>query len=80
MIWSSYGDQLFAIVIASTSGTVQGLWTQQKDLLLPNNGGHGMIFRSFAGKLILTLHQPNSRELQRAQFYTLEDTGYTLIL
>lgn len=81
MIWSSYGDQLYAIAIArSNSGSVHGPWAQQEDLLFPNNGGHGMIFRSFGGKLILTFHQPNSSELERAQFYTLEDTGDTLIL
>ena len=36
-----------------------------------------MIFKTFDGKLMMTLHEPNSGDI-RAQLFELEDTGELL--
>ena len=81
MIWSSFGDNGYAIAIAqSASGEITGPWIHQKNLLFAENGGHGMIFKTFDGHLMLVLHQPNSSPNERASFYELVDTGVSLQL
>lgn len=82
MIWSSFGTKGYAIGIAeSKSGKLKGPWIQQEDLLFKENGGHGMLFRTFEGKLMLALHQPNSpRDMERLKLFELEDTGNSLKL
>lgn len=81
MIWSSFGAQRYAIGIAeSTTGKVAGPWFQHPDPLFKADGGHGMIFTTFEGQLMLCFHQPNSRPDERMRFFPLEDTGDTLRL
>lgn len=76
MIWSSFGDEKYAIGIAvSESGKVTGPWTNLPEPLIDANGGHGMLFRTFDGQLMLVFHQPNTGPNERAQLYTLIDTG-----
>lgn len=80
MIWSSFKDGMYAIGIAeSTTGKILGPWRQQDNLLFEEHGGHGMIFETFDGNLMLTFHQPNSPNGQeRAVIYELSDEGHTL--
>jgi hypothetical protein len=79
MIWSSFGTGGYTVGIAeSESGKLAGPWKQQPTPLFAEDGGHGMIFRSFDGKLMLILHQPNKGGLERARLFELEDTGETL--
>lgn len=82
MIWSSFSEGSYAIGIAeSATGKVAGPWRQQKDLLFAKNGGHGMLFRDFEGRLCLVFHAPNSPGGQeRAHIYEIEDMGNTLRL
>lgn len=81
MIWSSFGEQNYAIGIAeSTSGKVSGPWRHQNELLFAADGGHGMIFTSFDGRSMLVFHQPNGGQKERARLYELEDMGDTLKL
>ncbi len=79
MIWSSFGTQRYAVGWAvSQSGKIAGPWTQMAEPLFAADGGHGMIFRTFAGQLMLTLHQPNSGAKECARFFKLKDTGERL--
>jgi GH43 family beta-xylosidase len=79
MIWSSFGTGGYTVGIAeSESGKLAGPWKQQPTPLFAEDGGHGMIFRSFDGKLMLILHQPNQSGRERARLFELEDTGETL--
>ena len=81
MIWSSFGAHHYAVGLASsTSGKIAGPWKQQAEPLFAANGGHGMIFRTFDGRLMLALHQPNSGNNERARFFELQDTGDSLAL
>lgn len=82
MIWSSFKDGSYAIGIAeSVTGKVTGPWIQQKDLLFEANGGHGMLFNTFDGRLMLTFHGPNSPSgSERMLIFEVEDNGETLLL
>ena len=82
MIWSSFGVKGYAIGIAeSESGKLKGPWIQQKELLYEQNGGHGMIFKTFENKLFLAFHQPNSpKGHERLKLVEIEDTGESLKL
>ena len=79
MIWSSFGKGGYTVGVASsTSGKLRGPWIQQAEPLYASDGGHGMIFKRFDGQLMMVLHQPNGRGLERARLFELEDTGETL--
>jgi hypothetical protein len=82
MIWSSFGRKGYAVGIAeSQSGKLKGPWIQQDQLLFEENGGHGMILKTFDDRLLLVLHQPNSPSGQeRLKLFELEDTGDSLKL
>ncbi len=58
MLWSSYENAGYVQTIArSKSGTLQGPW-EQLPPLLRNDSGHGMLFHTFDGQLMLVLHHP----------------------
>ena len=82
MIWSSFGTKGYAIGIAeSVSGKIIGPWIQQDNLLFEEDGGHGMIFKTFDDKLLLAFHQPNSPGgAERLKLFEIVDTGDTLKL
>ncbi len=82
MIWSSFGTKGYAIGIAeSKSGKLKGPWMQQEALLFEEDGGHGMIFKTFDGRLLLAFHQPNSPAgKERLKLFEIEDTGESLRL
>lgn len=81
MLWSSFGDKGYAMGLArSASGEILGPWTQDPQPLWAEDGGHGMFFRSFAGDLYVTLHQPNKTPEERAAFYRLAEQNDTIAL
>lgn len=76
MLWSSFGDGGYALGVAtSASGKLAGPWTQADEPIFPRDGGHGMIFRTLDGALLLTLHQPNDTPNERARFFRLRETA-----
>ena len=79
MIWSSFGSGGYTTGIAiSASGKLAGPWTQQAEPIYAKDGGHGMIFTTFEGKLMMVLHSPNNSKQTRPRIFELEDTGETL--
>ena len=57
MIWTSWIYDVYTQGVAySTSGTLDGPWVQEKEPVTPPNFGHGMLFRTFDGKLLMSLH------------------------
>lgn len=76
MLWSSYRDGLYVETLAySTTAKLRGPW-KQGDVLVGDDSGHGMLFESFDGKLMLVLHQPFQRA--HGKLFEMEDTGDTL--
>lgn len=82
MLWSSFGDKGYAETVAQSSdGTLFGKWKQEEVPLMPENGGHGMLFTTFDGKLRLVLHAPNSPAgAERAHYFPIADCGDHLAL
>lgn len=57
MIWTSWIYDVYTQGVAySTSGTLDGPWVQEKEPVTPPNFGHGMLFRTFDGKLLMSVH------------------------
>jgi hypothetical protein len=82
LLWSSFGDDgAYQIGIArSESGTIRGPWKQNDAPLYAADGGHGMVFRGFDGKLRLAIHSPNGTPHERAAFIEVVEKNDTLIL
>lgn len=79
MTWSTFipGKEYCVVLTESQSGRINGPWIRQR-LIYTNNGGHGMIFKSFEGRLLFALHQPNSGGGERLHLYAVIDHGETL--
>jgi arabinan endo-1,5-alpha-L-arabinosidase len=78
MVWTSAGPTGYTEGIAiSSSGKLAGPWTQQAEPLYKQDGGHGMLFTTFDGKLMNVLHCPNGPGA-RPRIFEMEDTGETL--
>lgn len=81
MLWSSFGAKGYATGLArSRSNRLHGPWEQLPDPLFETDGGHAMIFRTFEGRLMLALHQPNQFPDERAHLFELEDRGDRLAI
>jgi beta-xylosidase len=81
MLWATYettaqgGDSYVQTIARSKSGELKGPW-EQLPPLVRNDSGHGMLFRSFEGQLMLVLHQPFRNA--RGKIYEVEDLGDNL--
>ena len=81
MLWSSFGASGYAMGCAkSADGTLVAEWTQRHEPLWGKDGGHGMLFRRFDGRLMLTFHTPNDSPRERPVFVEAEDVGGDLRL
>jgi Beta-xylosidase len=82
MLWSSFTEgNNYAIGTAhSTSGSILGPWTIDEAPLFMKDGGHGMLFKTFEGELMLTIHAPNKRTFERPVFIKIYDEGHNLIV
>lgn len=80
MLWSSFGKSGYAVGVArSTSGKITGPWKQDPEPIFSADGGHAMIFRTFEGRLMMSLHQPNSQS-ERARFVPVREVGGRLVV
>ena len=74
MLWSSIGSKGYAMGVSrSDNGQVSGHWQHNPEPIWAEDGGHGMIFKTFEGQLILTFHSPNQSPDERAIFVNIEE-------
>lgn len=74
MLWASFIDNVYAQGLSkSVSGAINGPWVHEEQPLYREDGGHGMIFKTFDQKPVLTLHAPNKTPLERPIFIELEE-------
>lgn len=79
MPWSSFSETGYTVGLAvSESGRLAGPWIQQEDPIYADDGGHPMLFRTFDGRLMMSLHSPNGGPQTRIHLFEMEDTGETL--
>lgn len=73
MLWSSYEHGSYVQTIArSKSGQLAGPW-EQLPPLVKEDSGHGMLFHTFEGPLMLVLHRPFKNA--RGKLYEVTDQG-----
>ena len=84
MIWSSWKGKDYVLMAAySKSGKLKGPWVQDKELLFEANGGHGMLFRTFDGKLMLSMHYVDPKDAKPGRqplFMEVDDSGDRLVI
>lgn len=81
MLWSSFGEKGYVEAISySESGDILGPWKQTEETLFPENGGHGMLFRTYEGELMLTLHTPNTHLEEHPVFIPLKESDILKLL
>lgn len=80
MLWTSWIFNVYTQGVAySQSGTLVGPWIQEKEPVTPPDYGHGMLFRTFEGKLLMSLHShkegPNGRSIRYPHLFEVDDAG-----
>jgi len=82
MLWTNFNNDGYVIGYAkSQSGELFGPWIQMDEPLYGHDGGHGMLFRTFDGQLMMCMHGPNEHVKKRILlFQMLEDQGKLRII
>jgi beta-xylosidase len=82
MIWSSWiYDTYIQGVAYSESGTLNGPWIQGKEPITPPNYGHGMLFKTFEGKWMMSIHSHkviNGKTIRKPHLFPVDLSGKTL--
>jgi beta-xylosidase len=85
MLWTSWVFNVYTQGVAySQSGTLDGPWIHEAAPITPPDYGHGMLFRTFDGKLLMSVHShqedQNGRYIRIPQLFEVDDTGDKLIV
>jgi beta-xylosidase len=84
MLWTSWVYDVYTQGVAySTSGTLDGPWVQEEAPITPPNYGHGMLFRTFEGKLLMSLHSHkdiNGKYIRVPHLLEANDSGDKLVV
>ncbi len=84
MLWTSWVFSDYVQGVAwSESGTLDGPWVQQEEPITPPNFGHGMLFRTFEGKLLMSVHSHksvNGRTIRIPHLFEVDDSGNRLVV
>lgn len=84
MLWTSWIHDVYTQGVAySASGTLDGPWIQETAPITAPNFGHGMLFRTLEGKLLMALHSHknvNGRYLRFPRLFEVDDSGDKIIV
>ncbi|WP_215232208.1 glycoside hydrolase family 43 protein [Dyadobacter linearis] len=84
MLWTSWIYDVYTQGVAySESGTLDGPWIQEKEPINKANFGHGMLFRTFEGKLVMSLHSHkdiNGRTVRIPHLFEVDDSGDKIVV
>ncbi|ANI90383.1 glycoside hydrolase [Arachidicoccus ginsenosidimutans] len=85
MLWTSWVYNNYTQGVAySVSGTLDGPWLQEKEPITPPNFGHGMLFRTFDGKLLMVIHSHSVNErgtyIRIPCLFEMDDSGDKLVV
>lgn len=82
MIWTSWhGDRYVQGVAYSSTGKLSGPWVHEPLPITPDNYGHGMLFRTFEGQLLMSIHSHRNIDLDAQHFerhpvlFVMDDSG-----
>ena len=76
MLWAAFSREGYTQGLArSTNGEITGDFRQVTPLFM-KDGGHGMVFRTKEGRLMMALHSPNTHLEERPYFFeVVEENG-----
>lgn len=84
MVWTSWIYKSYTQGVAySKSGTLDGPWIQEKDPITPANFGHGMLFHTLDGKLLMSVHSHkdiNGRYVRVPHLFEIDVSGDKLVV
>jgi len=84
MIWTSWVFDAYTQGVAySESGTLDGPWIQEEQPITPPNFGHGMLFRTFDGQLLMSVHSHkdiNGRYIRVPHLFHVDDSSDKIIV
>lgn len=84
MLWTSWVFDVYTQGVAySKSGTSDGPWVQEKEPITLPNFGHGMMFRTFEGKLLMAIHSHQSvkgRTIRIPHLFEVDDKGDKILV
>ena len=84
MIWTSWIYDVYTQGVAySESGTLDGPWVQEKEPITPPNYGHGMLFYTLDGKLLMSIHSHkivNGRTVRVPHLFEADLSGDKLVV
>lgn len=82
MLWTSWhGERYVQGVAYSTTGSIMGPWRQEALPITPDDYGHGMLFRTFDGQLLMSIHSHRNIDLDKQwferhpTFFVCDDSG-----
>ena len=80
MLWTSWIGKTYTQGVAySQSDRLEGPWIQEQHPITPPNFGHGMMFRTFDGRLLMSIHSHSvsnrGQYVRHPCFFTLDDKG-----
>lgn len=84
MIWTSWIDDVYAQGVAySKSGTLDGPWVHEKELITPHNFGHGMLFKTLDGRNLMSVHSHksvNGRYIRIPHLFEVDLSGDKIVI
>ena len=84
MLWTSWVFSDYTQGVAySESGTLDGPWVQEKEPITPPNYGHAVLFRTFEGKLLMSVHSHkdvNGRTIRIPHLFEVDDSGDKIVV
>ncbi len=84
MIWTSWIYDVYTQGVAySQSGTLDGPWIHDIEPITPPNFGHGMLFRTLEGKMLMSVHSHknvNGRYQRIPHLFQVDFSGDKLVI
>ena len=84
MIWTSWVYDVYTQGVAySDNGRLGGRWVHDPEPVTPPNFGHGILFRTFEGKLLMSIHSHknvNGRYMRYPHLFEVDDSGDKIVV
>jgi hypothetical protein len=84
MIWTSWVYDVYTQGVAySDNDRPDGRWIHEHEPVTPPNYGHGMLFRTFEGKLLMSVHShqvSDGRYIRVPHLFEVDDSGDKIVV
>ena len=84
IIWTSWVYNVYTQGVAySKSGKLSGPWVQEKKPITPPNYGHGMLFKTLDGQMLMAVHSHkdvNGHYIRIPHLFSVDLTGDSLVV